>query len=123
MERIFSNLMKRVFSAIYLPGLLLSSIMLSVSFSFAQPSPDTLWTRTFGGEEYDLVFDIKQTSDGGYIIAGETASSEVMGAYLLRLDNDGDSLWMRIYRDEEDIHYFFNAFEVLQTEDGGYILT
>ncbi|MBU1937186.1 T9SS type A sorting domain-containing protein [bacterium] len=94
-----------------------------MSFSFAQPSPDTLWTRTFGGEEYDLVFDIKQTSDGGYIIAGETASSEVMGAYLLRLDNDGDSLWMRIYRDEEDIHYFFNAFEVLQTEDGGYILT
>ncbi|SYZ72488.1 exported hypothetical protein [Candidatus Zixiibacteriota bacterium] len=35
---------------------------------------DTLWTKTIGGDWYERSYCIKQTSDGGYIIAGRTDS-------------------------------------------------
>jgi hypothetical protein len=33
-----------------------------------------LWTRTYGGDNHDIGHSIQQTSDGGFIIAGETRS-------------------------------------------------
>lgn len=35
---------------------------------------DTLWTKTYGGTNDDNAYDIQLTNDGGFIIAGETAS-------------------------------------------------
>ena len=35
---------------------------------------DTLWTATYGGARRDVARCVRQTSDGGYIVAGQTAS-------------------------------------------------
>jgi hypothetical protein len=35
---------------------------------------DTLWTKTVGGDFYERSYDIKQTTDGGYIVVGRTDS-------------------------------------------------
>jgi hypothetical protein len=52
---------------------------------------DTLWTRTYGGTEWDGGRSVQQTSDGGYIIAGTTSSYGAGGAdvYLIKTDADG----------------------------------
>ena len=34
------------------------------------PSGDTLWTRFYGGLVYDNGYSVRQTEDGGYIVAG-----------------------------------------------------
>jgi hypothetical protein len=62
-------------------------------------SGDTLWTRAFGGPSLDYGYDVCETNDGAYVIAGYTMS---FGAgdedvYLLKLDSDGDVLWTRTY--------------------------
>ncbi|MFH1010077.1 MAG: hypothetical protein V1784_02440, partial [bacterium] len=35
---------------------------------------DTLWTRTYGGNNADDALSVQQTADGGYIVAGGTYS-------------------------------------------------
>jgi len=46
-----------------------------------------LWEKTFGGSKADLARYVQQTSDGGYIVAGETSSSGAGGrdVYLIKL--------------------------------------
>jgi len=82
---------------------------------------DTLWTRTYGGAHWDVGRSARQTSDGGYIIAGETGSSGagVEDAYLVRTDSQGDTLWTRTYGGPNEDR----GFSVQQTSDGGYIAT
>jgi len=83
------------------------------------PNGDTLWTRVYGGSEYDWGYYGQQTTDGGYIVAGGTESFGSDGQfYLLKIDSNGDTLWTRTYGGSE----YELAFSVQQTTDSGYIL-
>jgi len=87
--------------------------------SFAQ-APDTMWTRTFGGVRDEMGYSVKQTSDGGYIIAGWTESfaARESDVYLIKTDVDGFAIWEKTYGGmARDV-----AWSVQQTADGGYII-
>jgi hypothetical protein len=60
---------------------------------------DSLWMRAYGGAGPDYGHGVCETNDGGYILAGYTMSfdSGDEDVYLLRVDTDGDTLWMRTY--------------------------
>jgi hypothetical protein len=84
------------------------------------PSGDTQWTRTYGGDSADYGYSVQQTSDGGYIVAGWTAS---FGAgdhdvYLIKTNASGDTQWTRTYGGTSRDY----ANSVQQTSDGGYIV-
>jgi hypothetical protein len=82
---------------------------------------DSLWTKTFGGTGNDKGYSVQQTSDGGYIIAGETYSfgNGSDDVYLIKTDGNGDSLWTKTFGGTgED-----GGYSVQQTTDGGYIIT
>jgi len=51
------------------------------------------WTKTIGGENDDRGFSLIQTSDGGYAIAGYTASFDAgdLDVYVVKLDKNGDA--------------------------------
>jgi hypothetical protein len=85
---------------------------------------DTLWTKIFGGSNFDVANSVQQTADGGYIITGLRDSYDgVSGGYvwLLRTDASGDTLWTKTYGGSgtnQDAGH-----SVHQTTDGGYIIT
>ena len=51
---------------------------------------DSTWAKTYGGAYSDYGYEIKQTSDSGYIVLGSSDSFGQTGSYLVRTDNQGD---------------------------------
>jgi hypothetical protein len=86
----------------------------------ADAQGDTLWTQTFGGPENDHAYDVKETEDGGFILAGDTFSSgdTWYDALLLKTDSNGDLEWYHTYGQYPTDH--FSGVQL--TDDGGYIL-
>ncbi len=82
-------------------------------------SGNVTWQRTYGGAGKDAAASIQQTSDGGYIVAGETMSfgADDSDIWVLKLDASGNVTWQRTY----DI-VLGGASSIQQTADGGYIV-
>jgi type IX secretion system substrate protein len=81
---------------------------------------NSLWTKTLGGSANDGARCVKQTADGGYIIAGSTGSFGIgsRNVYLIKTDNNGNPLWSKTFGGSG----IDEAFSVSQTIDGGYII-
>ncbi len=78
------------------------------------------WNRTHGGTGDDYVGSIQQTSDGGYIVGGDTRS---FGAgesdfWLVKTDSSGNEEWNRTYGGTD----YELGYSVQQTCDSGYII-
>ena len=83
-------------------------------------SGDTVWTKTFGGSDWDIGESVQQTSDGGYIIAGLTRSfgEGIYDVYVIKTDGSGDTLWTRTYGGTDNDQ----GKSILETTDEGYII-
>jgi hypothetical protein len=83
------------------------------------------WQNTYGGPNGDNARSIQQTADGGYIVAGLTASfgSGLCDAWILRLSADGSVVWQKTYGtlDSGSSPVDDEAYSIQQTADGGYI--
>jgi hypothetical protein len=84
------------------------------------------WGKTYGGSNIDIGWCIEQTTDGGYILAGSTESTDgnVVGnhgnrdIWVVKLSDLGIIQWQKTLGGSS---YDF-ANSVLQTNDGGYII-
>jgi len=79
-----------------------------------------LWQKTISGAVSGFARSMQPTSDGGYIIAGETSSfgGGNLDAYLIKIDVDGNLLWQKAFGGANND----SAHSVLPTSDGGYII-
>ena len=85
-----------------------------------------VWRKTYGGADYDGLGSITQTSDGGYILAGSSYSTD--GNYssnhgdsdfwILKINATGDILWQKLLGGTGSD----GANTIVQTSDGGYIV-
>ncbi|MBD3234749.1 MAG: T9SS type A sorting domain-containing protein [candidate division Zixibacteria bacterium] len=78
---------------------------------------DTLWTRTYGWSGDDKACYVRQTVDGGFVIAGLSEFNESTRAYLVRTDAQGEVLWYNL-EFEGNSKVFLS---VKQTSDGGFV--
>jgi hypothetical protein len=79
-----------------------------------------IWAKTYGGTDRDGASSVQQTSDGGYIVAGETYSfgAGYSDAFLIKTDANGNIIWAKTYGGT----YGDYACSVQQTSDGEYIV-
>ena len=94
-------------------------LLFSICLFLTTPVVAAEWAQTYGGKGHESAYSIQQTSDGGYIVAGTSASSGGnTDIWILKLDSEGDVLWEKTYGGRHtDI-----AWSIKQTSDGGYIV-
>ncbi len=79
-----------------------------------------LWNRTYGGNDGDGANAVRETADGGFVIAGYTSAPGDHNAemYLVRTDRDGRVVWER--------QFGGGGFDVLngvaEAADGGFVI-
>ena len=81
---------------------------------------DTIWVRTYGTEGDDCGQEVIQTNDGGFLIGGAvdiTAYELEMDFLVMKVDENGDSLWSYTY-DGGEIDC---AYGLVELEDGSLI--
>ena len=85
-----------------------------------------VWQKSLGGSGLDIGYAIDQTSDGGYIIAGESQSDDYdvtsnqgnSDYWVVKLNFEGKIEWERSYGGSA----LDRANDIQQTREGGYIV-
>jgi uncharacterized repeat protein (TIGR01451 family) len=86
------------------------------------------WQKTLGGSDYEYGSDIEQAIDGGYIVVGNTISTDgdVTGLHslyywdywIVKLDSTGNIQWQKVLGGTNDDY----AYSIDLTIDRGYII-
>jgi PKD repeat protein len=78
------------------------------------------WNRTFGGADWERVYSVRQTAEGGYVLAGGTRSSGAGSEdfWLIKTDSNGIELWNETFGGDG----FDRAYVVQIATDNGYVL-
>ncbi len=87
------------------------------------------WSRVYGGNYHDGFNVVSKTTDGGYILAGQSASNDLAGYhqattgitfdfYVVKIDANGNQQWQKLYGGSEG--ELANA--VIETGDGGFAI-
>jgi hypothetical protein len=84
------------------------------------PSGEKTWDKAFGGALDDEASSIKQTIDGGFIIAGHTKSfgSGMYDVWLLKIDQFGGKIWDKTIGGSRDDM----GDSIQETRDGGFVV-
>jgi hypothetical protein len=78
------------------------------------------WAKTYYTDSGTIARSVKQTSDGGYIIAGITyPTSTIFDGFLVRTNSAGDTLWTRVYGGSSSQEFL----SVVEMPDGGFAIT
>ncbi len=85
-----------------------------------------VWESSFGGTGIDQAQDVVATSDGGYVIAGNTFSEDTQvtknngqsDVWLIKIDDNGQLLWEKSFGGAG----FDAAHSVRSTMDGGFLV-
>ncbi|MGG5210711.1 T9SS type A sorting domain-containing protein [Chryseobacterium sp. MIQD13] len=82
------------------------------------------WQKSYGEIYYDYAFDIKNTSDGGYIVSGYSESTPIKGYgsndyWMIKLLPNGNMEWDKKLGGPTDDY----AMAAQQTSDGGYVIS
>lgn len=83
------------------------------------------WCKSF--DEMSFVYSSQRTSDGGYVLIGETegqtplpySTSMYSDTMIIKTDKDGNEEWTRVFGGK----YYDRPLEIQQTSDNGYIFT
>ncbi len=87
---------------------------------------DKIWRRYFGGSNNDRSYDVVQTDDGGFIMAGASESSDFdivdnKGSYdlwVVKVSAGGDKVWTKSFGGSEiDVGY-----SIVKATDGNFII-
>lgn len=86
---------------------------------FTQLLAQQSFIKTYDNPVNEWGWCVQQTSDKGYIIAGQTMGNSKK-AFLLKTDVSGNELWKKVFGESSSQYY---GYSVWQTSDNGFVLS
>ncbi len=85
------------------------------------PDGSMIWDKTFGGKKDEQSHTMTSTTDGGYLLVGNTRSfgdEFSTDLYVVKVNSNGDFNWQKTYGGigGESVN------EIIQTSDGNYVM-
>jgi PKD repeat protein len=89
-----------------------------------------IWDKRLGGFKSDMLYDLQQTAEGGFILGGRSLSDtggdktqnnwsiDISDFWIVKTDSIGNKQWDRRFGGTDDDRFV----SVQQTDDGGYTL-
>lgn len=106
--------------------LLVSAISLSSCDpdNTAKPNQGEAFVKYYGGISNQQGFDVRVTTDGGYVLFGSTSSfgNGNQDFFLVKVDNEGNELWTQTYVSPTGSDSTEIGKAVRLTTDGGYVM-
>lgn len=109
-------------------ALAFSALFISNNILYAQVWPVKEWDKRFGGSGSDALYAIQQTTDGGYLLGGDSdspvsgdKSQDNKGStdfWMVKTNAAGTKEWDKSFGG----NLAENMYAVMQTNDGGFIL-
>jgi hypothetical protein len=95
-------------------------------FVCAGAQPAIQWQKSFGGSKKDSAREIRQTSDGGYVLVGYSSSldgdiSDGIGGgdwWILKISSTGQKIWEKSFGGTSTE----SAYDIVVTDDSGFVL-
>jgi hypothetical protein len=82
-------------------------------------SGNILWEKIWGGIGSEEVYEVMQTSDGGFLFSGRSDSFGPIGAMLIKTDATGTLMWRNVYHGNPGAE----GCSAKEVPAGGYVLT
>ena len=84
------------------------------------------WQRALGGSGWEEIWDVQQTEDGGYILAGWATSNDgdltinqgSLDVWVVKLNSNGTLQWQKSFGGSSEDR----GYSIIQTTDGGYLV-
>jgi hypothetical protein len=80
------------------------------------------WSKTYDNGSEDYLRCLVQTPDGGFALAGYSASYSIFDFWLVKTDASGNAQWNKLYDKFYGIPSWDEAYSLVRTSDGGYAL-
>jgi len=81
---------------------------------------ELIWSKYYAGKRAEYAYDIATVPGDGFLAVGWTTSygNGEYDGWLLRLNNNGDTLWTRLYQKAGNSRYY----KITHTQDNGYAI-
>ncbi len=79
-----------------------------------------VWEKNYGGSDNDRFFGLLTTADGGYLLYGQSRDYQYSysQAFIVRTNNEGDTLWTRRTGTTSDYVYLYDCKEL---DNGSFV--
>ncbi len=111
----------RIFKYLLTIVILLAFILVIILFFVIENNKKReTFKRTYGGNAVDKGYSVKNTSDGGFVIAGYTESFSSYGSdmWIIKVDVNSKMEWNKVFGGNK----LDKAYSIQETDDNGYIV-
>ena len=99
---------------------IISAIYFCLQLYGQEQLPKVEWEKIYNRSDYDYVYSIANTPDGGFVVVGSTYSEEFQSSdiLILKISIQGNLVWEKTFggKDTE------RAYSVIATPDGEYVI-